>query len=127
MPPFAEIFVAATMILGTFLILVAGIGLVRFPDVFCRMHAAGKAGTLGTALVILSTVIMFESMDLAHNYSILIRGVLAIVFQFMTTPTATHLLARAAYITNYPLTDRTRVDELKGMLPSEEDATFGHE
>ena len=127
MPPFAEILVAATMILGTFLILVTGIGLVRFPDVFCRMHAAGKAGTLGIALVILSTVIMFGSMDLAHNFSILIRGVLAIIFQFMTTPTATHLLARAAYITNYPLTDRTRVDELKGMLPSEEDATFGHE
>jgi len=127
MPPFAEILVAATMILGTFLIVVTGIGLVRFPDVFCRMHAAGKAGTLGIALVILSTVIMFGSMDLAGNYSILVRGVLAIIFQFMTTPTATHLLARAAYITNYPLTDRTRVDELKGMLPSEEDATFGHE
>lgn len=127
MPPFAEILVAATMILGTFLILVTGIGLVRFPDVFCRMHAAGKAGTLGIALVILSTVVMFGSMDLANNYGILVRGVLAIIFQFMTTPTATHLLARAAYITNYPLTDRTRVDELKGMLPSEEDATFGHE
>ena len=127
MPPFPEILIALTMIVGTFLMLVTGIGLVRFPDVFCRMHAAGKAGTLGIALVILSTVIMFGSQDLVGNFSVVIRGVLAIVFQFMTTPTATHLLARAAYINNYPLTDRTRVDELDGMLPSEEDATLGHE
>ena len=127
MPLYAEILVALTMIVGTFLMLVTGIGLVRFPDVFCRMHAAGKAGTLGIALVILATVIMFGSQDLAGHFGVVLRGVLAIVFQFMTTPTATHLLARAAYINNYPLSDRTKVDELEGMLPSEEDATFGHE
>ena len=122
MPPFAEIMVALTLLVGTFLMLVTGIGLVRFPDVFCRMHAAGKAGTLGISLVILATVIMFGS-----DLNIVLRGLLAIFFQFLTTPTATHLLARAAYITGYPRSDRTRVDELQGLLPSQEEATFGEE
>ncbi len=125
MPPFAEILTAATLILGTFLMLVTGIGLVRFPDVYCRMHAAGKAGTMGISLVILATVIIFAGQP--GHFSILLRGILAIVFQFMTTPTATHLLARAAYITDYPRSDRTKVDELQGMLSSEEETTFGHE
>lgn len=122
MPPLSEILIALTLIVGTFLMLVTGIGLVRFPDVFCRMHAAGKAGTLGISLVILSTVILFAS-----DWSILLRGSLAIFFQFLTTPTATHLLARAAYITGYPRSERTRVDELHALLPSQQDSTFGKE
>ena len=122
MPPFSEMMIALTLVLGTFLMLVTAIGLVRFPDVFCRMHAAGKAGTLGISLVILSTVIMFGS-----DWNIAVRGVLAIFFQFLTSPTATHLLARAAYITGYPRSDRTRVDELQGLLPSQRDSTFGEE
>jgi multicomponent Na+:H+ antiporter subunit G len=116
----AEIMIAATMILGTFLVVVAGIGLVRFPDVFCRMHAAGKAGTLGISFIIISSVICFAGTD----NSILVRGLIAIFFQFLTTPTATHLLARSSYIKNYPLTDRTVVDELEGMIPSLPDETF---
>ena len=120
MSPTAEIAIAATMIVGTFLMVVASIGLVRFPDVFCRMHAAGKAGTLGISFIIISSVICFAGVD----NSIPIRGILAIFFQFLTTPTATHLLARSSYIANYPVTERTVVDELQGMLPSlPDDAT----
>ena len=119
----AGVFIAVLMILGTFLVFVAGIGLVRFPDVFCRMHAAGKAGTLGITFIILSSVICFAGTD----NSILVRGLLAIFFQFLTTPTATHLLARSSYIKNYPLSDRTVVDELEGMIPSTPDEAYAEE
>ncbi len=119
----AGVFIAALMILGTFLVFVAGVGLVRFPDVFCRMHAAGKAGTLGITFIILSSVICFAGTD----NSILVRGLLAIFFQFLTTPTATHLLARSSYIKNYPLSDRTVVDELEGMIPSTPDEAYAEE
>ncbi len=98
MSAIAGVLIAATMILGTFLVLVASVGLVRFPDVFCRMHAAGKAGTMGISLIIVSSVICFAGVD----NSILVRGLLAIFFQFLTTPTATHLLARSSYIRNLP-------------------------
>ena len=119
----AGVLIAATMIVGTFLVLIASIGLVRFPDVFCRMHAAGKAGTMGISLIIVSSVICFAGVD----NSILVRGLLAIFFQFLTTPTATHLLARSSYIRNYSLTDRTVVDELQGMIPSTPDETYVEE
>ena len=123
MSAIAGVLIAATMILGTFLVVVASVGLVRFPDVFCRMHAAGKAGTMGISLIIVSSVICFAGVD----NSILVRGLLAIFFQFLTTPTATHLLARSSYIRNYSLTDRTVVDELQAMIPSTPDETYVEE
>ncbi|MBH07326.1 MAG: hypothetical protein CMJ20_13535 [Phycisphaeraceae bacterium] len=123
MPSIIEIIIAVPMIIGTFLMVVASIGLLRFPDIFCRMHAAGKAGTLGVSLIILAAVFFF----VPTSVGVVIRGLLAIAFQFLTTPAATHLLARASYITEYPVSDRTAVDELKAYLPSQSDQTHGHE
>ncbi len=123
MPTPSEILVAALCLLGTFLIVLAGGGVVRFPDVFCRMHAAGKAGTLGVILVVLAAIVHFAGTD----QGIWMRGVLAVFFQLLTAPTATHLLARAAYLCDYPLSERTAVDELRGYLPSRPDQVFNQE
>ena len=49
-----EVLAAAAMLGGTFFMIVTGLGLLRFPDVYTRMHAAGKAGTIGVALLILA-------------------------------------------------------------------------
>ncbi len=117
MPNVYEIVIALLMVGGTFFIVVAGIGLVRFPDIYCRMHAAGKAGTLGITLLILATVAYFTP----HDFSVATRGLLAIFFQYLTTPAGAHLLARACYINDYPLSERTAVDELKIHLPSRPD------
>jgi multicomponent Na+:H+ antiporter subunit G len=87
------------------------------------MHAAGKAGTLGVVLIILGAVIALAGTP----NDISIRGLLAVVFQFLTTPAATHLLARAAYVCDYPLSERTAVDELRGYLPSRPDQVFNQE
>jgi multicomponent Na+:H+ antiporter subunit G len=115
--------VAACLLLGTFLMIVTALGLLRLPDVFCRMHAAGKAGTLGVVLIILGAVIALAGTP----NDVSIRGLLAVVFQFLTTPAATHLLARAAYVCDYPLSERTAVDELKIFLPSRPDQVFNQE
>jgi len=123
MPIWLEIMVALSLLTGTFLMVVAGIGITRFPDIWTRMHAAGKAGTLGVSLMILSAILFFAPTDL----SVLFRGVLAIFFQFLTTPAATHLLARASYVTEYPVSDRTAVDELKTFLPVRPDEPYGEE
>ncbi len=123
MPPLDELLVAGLMLLGTFLTLVSGIGLVRFPDVFCRMHAAGKAGTLGVVCLILATVVAFAGTE----QDVTFRGLLAVVFQFLTTPAATHLLARAAYLCDYPRWQRTELDELHGYLPARPDEVFNKE
>lgn len=123
MPTVIELLVATLLLLGTFLIVLSGIGLVRFPDVFCRMHAAGKAGTLGVILVVVGTVVQFAGTD----QDVWFRGILAVLFQFLTAPAATHLLARAAYLCDYPLSERTAVNELRGYLPSRPDQSFNQE
>lgn len=111
-----------TMLLGTFLVFLASVGLVRFRDVFCRMQVAGKAGTLGIALMIFAVVLHFTGTEFTFRVW-LVSGI-AIFFQFLTSPAATHLLARAAYITDYPVTDRTHVDELEDYLPSRPEDTY---
>jgi multicomponent Na+:H+ antiporter subunit G len=123
MPPWQEPIVAAALVGGTFFTTVSAVGLLRLPDVFCRMHAAGKAGTLGVCLVIAGAVSFFAG---THG-SVVVRGLLAIAFQLLTTPAATHLLARASYLTDYPLSERTAVDELRAFLPSRPDPPPGHE
>lgn len=123
MPSVSELVVAAALLVGTFFTAVSCLGLLRLPDVYCRMHAAGKAGTLGVCLVILAAMVYFAPTD----GTVVLRGALAIAFQFLTTPAATHLLARASYLTDYPLTERTAVDELHEFLPSRPSDTYGHE
>jgi multicomponent Na+:H+ antiporter subunit G len=123
MPTPLELCVAIAMALGTFLTVVACVGLLRFPDVFCRMHAAGKAGTLGVSLLIVSAMIAFAPDQLW----VPVRGALAIFFQFLTTPAATHILARASYVSDYGIAERTAVDDLRAFLPSRPSETYGRE
>ena len=123
MAAIADVLVIALMLSGTFFMFVTGIGLIRFPDVYCRMHAAGKAGTLGVALLILAPSVFF----LGSEPFVTVRGGLAIIFQFMTTPGATYLLAHACYVTNIAPHDRTALDEFKALLPHYRSEDFGHE
>ena len=80
------------LLLGCFLILVASIGIIRFPDFYTRMHAAGKSDTLGQFLVILALMI-YEGFSLVS-----VKLLLIIAFIFVCNPTATHALAKAAYL-----------------------------
>jgi multicomponent Na+:H+ antiporter subunit G len=112
MPTVIDGLVAVLCLAGTALILLTGIGLIRFPDVYCRMHAAGKAGTLGVVCVVVGATVHFAGTD----QDVWMRGLLAVFFQFLTAPAATHLLARAVYVCDYPLTALTAVDELREYL-----------
>lgn len=118
-----ELVVALLMLAGTGFMVVTGIGLVRFPDVYTRMHAAGKAGTLGIALLILAASVHFVPTD----PGVPLRGLLAIVFQFLTTPGATYLLAHASYATHQPAHAGTALDQLKEWAPEYSSDEFGHE
>jgi multicomponent Na+:H+ antiporter subunit G len=118
-----DLLVAVPLLLGTFLMVVTCLGLLRFPDVYCRMHAAGKAGTLGVSFMILAAAVFFAP----EGPSTPVRGFLAIVFQFLTTPAATHLLARAVYVAEYPRTERTTIDELQPYLEGYVRERFGEE
>ncbi len=87
----------ALMTLGVGFLLVAAIGLVRLPDALQRMHSATKAGTLGTALVILGAMLLGEVARPS-------TGLLTILFLLVTLPFGAQLLGRAAYLSGTPLT-----------------------
>ena len=92
---------------GVLLMLVAGLGLVRMPDLLTRMHASSKAGTLGAVLVLAAAAIRLGQGGVA------VRAALVVLFLFLTAPVASHLIARAGYRAGVPLSDDTFIDELR--------------
>jgi multicomponent Na+:H+ antiporter subunit G len=85
----AEVLVGVTVIAGAILMMLAGIGVLRFPDIYTRMHAATKASTLGIGLIAIAGSIAID--DGAAKI------LLAAGFIFVTTPSGAHFLGRAAY------------------------------
>ena len=85
-----EIFIITIAAIGTFFMLISAIGILRLPDVFARMHAAGKAATLGVSCLLLAAGFYFGG-------SHLIRMIILTILFFITAPIATTSMARAAY------------------------------
>ncbi|MFN3614433.1 MAG: cation:proton antiporter, partial [Rubrimonas sp.] len=56
----ADVAAGIMLLGGGFFALVAGLGIVRFPDAFTRMHAATKAGTLGVGLIVAALALVSE-------------------------------------------------------------------
>jgi len=81
---------ALAIVAGGVFGLLAGVGMLRLPDLYTRMHAASKAGLVGAGLTFVGIAIA------AGDSSIVLRAVLGIVFLALTTPVSAHLLARAA-------------------------------
>ncbi|MGV1790901.1 MULTISPECIES: monovalent cation/H(+) antiporter subunit G [Rhizobium] len=100
------VIVTLLLLAGALFSLIAAIGIVRLPDLYSRMHAASKAGTVGSGLLLLAVGI--HSQDL----SILARALAGFVFFVLTAPISAHLLARAAHKAGHRLTPPSVRDEL---------------
>lgn len=100
---------------GAGLLLLAGIGLVRMPDLFMRMQAGAKASSLGLGLLMTGTAVHF------HALAVIGRATGIVVFVFLTVPIAGHLVARSAYHVGIPLWPKTRVDEFRQALDEDEE------
>ncbi len=81
---------------GLFFLFFGVLGLFRFPDFYTRMHAAGKCDTLGSLLVV-SGLAVYNGLTLGSAKIMFIA-----VFVFLTSPTATHAIARAAFKNKLP-------------------------
>ncbi len=80
----------AFIISGGIFCLIGGLGLVRLPDMFARMHGASLIDTMGIGLILIG--LMFQAgLTLITGKLLLI-----LVFVFFTSPTSTYALARAA-------------------------------
>lgn len=82
---------------GGFFAVSGAIGVLRFPDFFARIHAAGVTDTLGAGLIL--TGLMLQAPDAIA----LVKLVFILAFALLTSPTATHALAKAAIKGGLPM------------------------
>lgn len=87
------IMIILLLIIGTFFIFSSALGVVRFPDVYTRLHAATKAPTLGIISILLATFLfLYGSHQIVSG-----KLLLAILFICLTSPVGGHMLSRAAH------------------------------
>lgn len=107
-----EFIIAVIILGGAAFSLIASIGLNRLPDMFTRMHAASKAGTVGSGLLLLAAGLN------ANDLSILSRSLAGFLFFILTAPISAHLLAKAAHQVGYSL-HKSSIDDLRRDRPLE--------
>lgn len=81
----------ASMSAGLFFVLAGTIGVLRLPDFYTRLHAAGMTDTLGAELILLALIFQSDSVQMV------LKLLLVAFFLLVTSPTATHAVAHAAY------------------------------
>ncbi|MCP4998442.1 MAG: monovalent cation/H(+) antiporter subunit G [Hyphomicrobiales bacterium] len=106
MDSFLAIIIALMIVIGSAFTFVAALGLIRLPDVYTRMHAASKAGTVGSGVVLIALGIE------AGDTGTLTRALAGVAFFLLTAPISAHLLAKASYAVGYRLSELSVVDEM---------------
>ena len=87
-----EILTWIMMMVGCFFVLITGFGLLRFPDLYTRIHAGGMADTLAAFLI-------FGGLALQSGFTLVtVKLFFIVAFLFMTSPTSTYALAQATFV-----------------------------
>ena len=84
-----EIITAILLFLGALFMLVSAVGLVRFSDLYSRMHATTKATSFGLLLMVVGMGIFF------HTGIVWLKAALVIFFIYLTAPLASHSIAQS--------------------------------
>jgi len=85
------LFSGAFIIAGVFFVIAGTVGVLRLPDFYTRMHAAGMTDTLGAELIILGLMVQAGFTQTS------LKLLLVAFFLFLTSPTASHAVANAAH------------------------------
>ncbi|WP_232547575.1 monovalent cation/H(+) antiporter subunit G [Propioniciclava soli] len=112
-----DIIGALLLVIGAFFCLAAAVGIVRFPDVLTRMHAATKPQVFGLMVALIGVAISLRTW---HSFALCL---LVIALQVSTAPTAGHMVGRTAYRTGQWDDEHAEIDELAIDL---EQAGFTH-
>lgn len=112
-----EILIYILLAIGVFFSLLAGVGLLRFPDVYTRLHAGTKCTTFGS--IFLSGAVILYGLKLWYvggwwsgNSVLVIHTVIALVAILVTNPTSAHAIAKAAHRSGV-LPSQAVVDDLQ--------------
>lgn len=111
-----EIASVVFILMGVVFMLLAAIGLIRFPDFYIRNSASTKAAILGLGLILLGT-------GLYYNQMVIFVELMAIfLFIFLISPLTSHIVARAAFKTKVPFWGKTNLDDLQDQKKGKEQA-----
>lgn len=81
--------------LGLIFFLVGSIGMIRLPDFYSRLHAAGIIDTMGLLLTMAGLALLILTDFTLGNFLSALKIILIVVFVFLTSPTATHAIVNA--------------------------------
>jgi multicomponent Na+:H+ antiporter subunit G len=105
-----EILAAACLVVGSLMSLAAAIGMLRFPDLLSRMHAATKPQVFGLFLLLMGLALQLRSWAAVPVL------ILAWLFQLLTVPVSAHMVGRAGYRTKHLRKDTLSIDELDEVV-----------
>lgn len=100
-----EVLIGVLLLVGALIMVLASVGLLRFGDVYLRMHAGTKASTLGIGFIMIGAALFFT--DALLTIKLIALGAI----YFFTAPTGAQVLARAAHIARTPTVKETWIDE----------------
>ncbi|MBX7446089.1 MULTISPECIES: monovalent cation/H(+) antiporter subunit G [unclassified Arthrobacter] len=101
---------AVFMVVGALMSLAAAIGLLRFPDLMSRMHAATKPQVLGLFLLLAAIGLQLWTWWV---WPVLL---VAWIFQLLTVPVSAHMVGRAGYRTKHLHRELLSADELEAVV-----------
>jgi multicomponent Na+:H+ antiporter subunit G len=104
-----EILTAIILLAGGIFSFIASVGMLRLPDTIIRMHAATKAGALGSGLIFIALACYYLEL------STTLRALATVMFLVLTAPVAAHLIGRAAYCSRVHLWHKTWIDEFASI------------
>lgn len=111
-----EIVAAILLVLGTLLSAVAGFGLLRFPDVLSRMHAATKPQVLGLLLALAGLGFALQT------WAVVPVLIVAWLAQLITAPVSAHMVGRATYRSHHLDPAHIAVDDLAKAVQAQDRA-----
>lgn len=91
---FSEIFSLVLTLFGAFFFFAGTVGLLRFPDVYSRLHALTKADNTGLGLTVIGLILQ------ARSWTVALKLLLIWILVMLASATASHLVARAALRSN---------------------------
>ncbi len=99
--------------LGVGFCAVGVLGIIRMPDLYCRLHASGKVATVGLCGLLVGAVLMMPA--------IAFKALALAIFAILTLPVSTHAIAAAAHRHGVPMT-RKRAMAVNDVVSAEEEA-----
>jgi multicomponent Na+:H+ antiporter subunit G len=105
-----ELLSSVLIMLGVIFMVLSAVGLLRFPDFYTRMSTITKGSTLGVGLILLGLSVYFNKAD------ILLKVFIILIFTFITSPVAAHVISRTAVRLRIPFWERTNLKEFKDYM-----------